>query len=276
MIARRHIKHGGERSQARANLAMRILRAIFNFASGQYEDERGITLILENPVKRLSNSRAWYRIERRQNIIKRHELAAWYQGLQQLGHRYNADQAEMMKDYFLLILFTGLRRSEAARLRWDDVDFKDKTLTIIDTKNNQRHTMPLSDFLVELFERRAAHKVNAYVFPAEAGEGGYLVDPRKSLMKISELSGLTFTIHDMRRTFITLAESLDIPVYALKRLLNHKMTADVTAGYVVMDVERLRKPMQLITDTLWKLMGVQESAKMLIFPYEQSAKGKES
>jgi hypothetical protein len=38
-----------------------------------------------------------------------------------------------------------------------------------------------------------------------------------------------------------------IPAYALKRLLNHKMNHDVTAGYIIMDVERLRKPMQMIT-----------------------------
>jgi len=55
-------------------------------------------------------------------------------------------------------------------------------------------------------------------------------------------------VHDLRRTFITVAESLDISAYAVKRLVNHKMSNDVTAGYIVNDVERLRKPMQSITD----------------------------
>jgi integrase len=57
-----------------------------------------------------------------------------------------------------------------------------------------------------------------------------------------------FTLHDLHRTFITIAESLDIPAYALKRLLNHKDPNDVTAGYIVSDVNRLREPMQRITD----------------------------
>ena len=48
----------------------------------------------------------------------------------------------------------------------------------------------------------------------------------------------------MRRTLATTAESLDLPAYAVKRLLNHKMTSDVTAGYIMRDIERLRKPMQ--------------------------------
>ena len=91
-------------------------------------------------------------------------------------------------------------------------------------------------------------------------------------MRIRELSGVMFTIHDLRRTFITIAESLDIPVYALKRLLNHKMSSDVTAGYVIMDIERLRKPMQMITDTLLKLMGVKEMAKVIQLPDLQSGR----
>ncbi|HAT1728932.1 TPA: hypothetical protein KKW55_000779 [Legionella pneumophila] len=35
--------------------------------------------------------------------------------------------------------------------------------------------------------------------------------------------------------------SLDLPAYALKRLLNHKMNNDVTAAYIMKDVERLRE-----------------------------------
>lgn len=74
--------------------------------------------------------------------------------------------------------------------------------------------------------------------------------PRKQMQKVINETNITFTIHDLRRTFITLAESLDISGYALKRLMNHKMNNDVTAGYIVNDVERLRKPMQQITDHL--------------------------
>ncbi|MGB8806778.1 MAG: tyrosine-type recombinase/integrase [Candidatus Rickettsiella isopodorum] len=259
MICKRHEKHGSERSKARANFAMRVLRALFNFAMNEYEDERGNALFLENPVKRLSHTRAWYRIERRQNVIKRHELILWYQGLKKLSHRYDVKQANTMKDYFLLVLFTGLRREEAAKLQWKDIDFKDQTLTVSETKNNQVHVLPLSTFLYELLLRRKKEASSNFVFPASDGKKGYLSEPRKSMLKITRESGVEFTIHDLRRTFITLAESLDIPVYVLKRLLNHALVTDVTAGYVVINIERLRKPMQLITDTLVKLMGIENT-----------------
>lgn len=59
-IAKHHEKLGNEHGEAYANLAMRVLRALFNFAAGQYEDSQGKSLITENPVKRLSQTRAWY------------------------------------------------------------------------------------------------------------------------------------------------------------------------------------------------------------------------
>jgi integrase len=80
---------------------------------------------------------------------------------------------------------------------------------------------------------------------------------------LTKASGISFTVHDLRRTFITIAEGLDVSAYALKRLMNHKMSGDITASYIVTDVERLRKPMQQITDYLLKCMGVEKSADVI-------------
>jgi hypothetical protein len=51
-VAKRHQDIGKEHGEAYANLAMRILRALFNFAAGQYEDSEGRSLVTENPTKR--------------------------------------------------------------------------------------------------------------------------------------------------------------------------------------------------------------------------------
>lgn len=48
------------------------------------------------------------------------------------------------------------------------------------------------------------------------------------------------------------------------------MNEDITAGYIVTDVERLRKPMQQITDYFLKCMGVQLSATLLEIQPQQS------
>ncbi len=254
LVARRHSKLG-ETSEARANLAMRVLRALFNFAMTQYEDSQGRSLITDNPVKRLSQSRAWYRVERRQSYIKPHELAPWYEGIKRLEN-------DVLRDYLVLLLFTGLRRQEGAQLQWNQVDFKRKTLTITDTKNHELHTLPLSDYLLGLLHRRKSVATTEFVFPG-GGSGGYIVEPRKQMQKVTLVSGIPFIIHDLRRTFITVAEGLDISAYAVKRLANHKMNQDITSGYIITDVERLRKPMQQITDYLLKCMGVEKSADIV-------------
>ena len=243
MVQLRHAALG-KRSKARANNAMRVLRAIFNHAIAKYEDSYGHQAVITNPVDRLSQTRAWYKVERRQTLIKPHELPDWFAATQQLNN-------ETTRHYLYFLLFTGLRRSEASRLQWDDVDFNDKTITIKETKNQQVHVLPLSDFLYELLKKRLAVKESPYVFPSDS-ERGYLVEPKTAVKRVSELSGVTFTLHDLRRTFITIAESLDIPGYALKRLLNHKDPNDVTAGYIVSNVDRLREPMQQITDFIIK------------------------
>ena len=270
MIAKRHREYG-EKSKSRANCGMRFLRALFNFAAGEYEDSQGRSFILENPVKRISHTRSWYRIERKQTVIKPHQLPAWYKAVMEVKDERKSGKSSMLRDYFLLLLFTGLRREEAIQLTWDRVDFKGKTITITDTKNHCVHVLPMSDYLFDLFKSRkaASDPDELYVFPG-SGKIGYNVEPRKVMKKIIEASQINFTLHDLRRTFITVAESLDISAYALKRLLNHKMKTDVTAGYIIMDVERLRKPMQQITNHLLELINKKESADIVELPRKDS------
>jgi len=73
MVAKRHTKIGAESGEAYANLSMRFLRTLFNFSIAQYEDGNGNTIVRENPVAQLTQTRAWYRVERRQTVIKSHQ-----------------------------------------------------------------------------------------------------------------------------------------------------------------------------------------------------------
>jgi integrase len=149
-----------------------------------------------------------------------------------------------MRDYLQFVLLTGMRRREAASLQWKDIDLADRTFTVYDTKNGDPLTLPLSKYLVELLEcRKAADSTTDGPFP--------VAEPKRAVSKVRELSGVNVDVHSLRRTFITVAESLDVSRYVLKKLVNHKSGADrndVTSGYVVLDIERMRDPMQRITD----------------------------
>jgi len=70
------------------------------------------------------------------------------------------------------------------------------------------------------------------------------------MAQVTKESGIHFQLHDLRRTFVTVAESLDIPAYALKQLINHKDPNDVTRRYIVSDVNRIREPMERISEYL--------------------------
>ena len=183
---------------------------------------------------------------------------SWHPGNQGIQKLEN----DTLRDYLLLLLFTGLRRQEAAQLQWNQVDLNRNTITITNTKNHESHTLPLPDYLADLLNQRKNVATTQFVFPG-SGAGGYIVEPRKQMQKVTHISGIHFIIHDLRRTFITIAEGLDISAYAVKRLANHKMNQDITSGYIITDVERLRKPMQQLSEYLLKCMGVQKSADIL-------------
>ncbi|MBC8553748.1 MAG: integrase family protein [Candidatus Brocadiales bacterium] len=238
-----------KQSPTRANTVMRHLRAYFNYAMGEYEDSSGNPIFIHNPVSRLSHVKAWNREKRKQSIIKTYDLKKWFDAVIELPqHQLNnkkPNTSEVCRDLFLFILFTGLRRREASTLMWSNIDFKDHSLTIEDTKNHETHSLPLTPFLLEVLERRKSD--SPYIFQGTTLDKP-LNDPKKQLDKVRKISGVYFNLHDLRRTFITIAESLDINTYALKQLLNHKDQRDVTGSYIIADVERLREPMNKISD----------------------------
>lgn len=78
---------------------------------------------------------------------------------------------------------------------------------------------------------------------------------RLTVVRNHESSGVTFMLHDLRRTFLTIADTQEISAYAIKKLANHRTQNDVTAGYIVADVERLREPMDRISKFIMEKVG---------------------
>ncbi len=166
-----------------------------------------------------------------------------------LTNEHVSANAEVAKDYFIFLLLTGTRREEAACLRWSEVDLREGTFTLLNPKNHQTVTLPMSDFVLHLLKQRRAKADSIFVFPG-SGAKGHIVESRRHLLHVRELSGVDFTLHDLRRTFATVGDALDISRYSLKKLLNHKLSddTDVTAGYIVTDTDRLYRATQRITD----------------------------
>jgi integrase len=232
----------GTTGKCRANESMKLLSGLINFAADRYgtDDE---PLIKVNPVTRLKTNRAWHHIPARQGTVPDHKLPAFYKALMTLEN-------DTARDYFLLLLLTGLRRTEALKLRWQDIDLEQGLLIVPSqvSKNNREHRLPLSDFLLALLkQRRERIKHSVFVFPGR-GNRGCLTSLQAPLRQIRERSGVRFLIHDLRRTFLSMAEKLDLPHYVLKRLINHSNAFDVTNRYIVVDHDRLKHFMNRITN----------------------------
>jgi len=201
-------------------------------------------------VQILSQARAWYKERRRQTVVTAVDLPAWWKGVMA--------EPEYSRDFLLTALFTGMRRGELMKLRWENVDLKARTLHLPSTKNGDPLDLPLSEFLSDLLsERWARSNGSPWVFPGP-GKSGHLVETKKFLLRVSAGSGVSFTMHDLRRTFITIAESLDVPYYALKRLLNHRANGDVTGGYIVVNAERLRGPVDQVSQRILELVNAEQ------------------
>jgi integrase len=263
-VARRH-KKLGEKSEARANLAMRYLRAVLNYASEANAYPDGSPLLKDNPVTRLSATKSWYKVGRRKKYLYGHDIKPWMQAVIRLSeipdrepgkgkHKPKLRNGDLSRDFFLILILTGLRRSEVLGLTWENVDLAGKTLTIPDPKNCEPHTLPLSDYLHEILTERKEKSAGSYVLSGPDGKKFQAF--RYAQARIEEETGIHFSPHDLRRTFATVAESLNIPAYAVKGLLNHKTTGDITAGYIQITVERLRDPMQQITDYFLRKGGI--------------------
>lgn len=272
MVERRHKSISDKGHKGHADHAMRILRALFTYAKITYEDPNGDPIISNNPVTRLSQARIWNKQTRRQSVIKSHELSAWCKAVMGLENK-------TVRDYLLLLLFTGLRKNEAAELLWENVDLTGATLLIPDPKNRQPHMLPLTPFLKEMLKKRWDGRANEYVFPGQGEKYRYIRDVRHHMDLVTKSSKVNFMLHDLRRTFLTIADAQDLSAYAIKKLANHKTTADVTAGYIVSDVERLRDPMnkihKFIEDKVGKdVLEISEKKKSKVLKVEAKRKSR--
>jgi integrase len=133
-----------------------------------------------HPVNRLSGTKSWFRIKPRRTYLAPHDLPKWMKAVQGLSGPPEREPGtgkqlpklktgETARDFLMVLLLTGLRRSEALELEWSNVDLEARTLTILDPKNRQPHTLPLSDYLQPIFKRRQESTPGAFVFADNQG-----------------------------------------------------------------------------------------------------------
>jgi len=255
MVEKRYLNRC-KASKSRANSAMRYLRAIFNLAISEYRDGDDSPIIKSNPVSILSESKIWKKVSRRKSILSPQDLELWIPAIHQLGDipvRKNGEGKQLPKlrngklhaDFFMFCALTGCRKSEAQNLMKNDINWRTNTFTFRNTKNHTHHNLPMSDYLKVILDRRCNESPGDKVFGSKHHAGAVPTNFRTSYARIQHLTGLTFTLHDLRRLAATSMERLGVPGYTIKAILNHKTGAnDVTGGYVQVDQSMMLKALK--------------------------------
>ena len=154
-----------------------------------------------------------------------------------------ADEAGEHRSLVLVLAYCGLRWGEAIGLRFRDVEFLRRRLTVSTnavqlgvnhavgrTKNRQDRPVPVPEFvLAELSRARQNRSNDDLVFTGP--DGGYLPRPKSQRRwfagAVKRAGVQTITPHDLRHTCASLAVSAGVNVLALQRMLGHK-SAKVT------------------------------------------------
>jgi len=155
-----------------------------------------------------------------------------------------------------VMLFAGLRRSEVVGLKNADVDLTTGTINIERGKGiagGRRRTAYVSPELKAIL---AAYQRKRESYGDDFVSASYFISPkskralsleglRKIVAKVSRASGVPFTAHVLRHSFITHLLRSDVPLHIVKELAGHKDVA-TTIGYLRIFDEDLHKNIRKI------------------------------
>lgn len=219
-----------------ANNALKDLRSVLN-KMGQLGEYKG-----NNPAMQVKK----IRVRHRTQVVPHEAVPALMQSIE-------AEESEVFRLYFLWLICTACRRSEALNVRWTDVDLVSGIWTMPVTKNGKPHRLPLPQVLVDRL--RALPQTNLYIFSYQFHRPYSIQSVWQAWDRIRTRAGLThIRIHDLRRTKATRLAEQGISVHLLKYLLNHA-SLQTTTIYVgnVHSCEQVREALE---DDAKALVGV--------------------
>jgi integrase len=198
-----------------ANHGARLLRTIYNYADKRLADD-----LPSSPCVALE----FFKERGTRRVLSWQDLPGWWEQVHSLGN-------PVRRAYWKLLLFSGLRMTDAATIQWQDVNTGVLHRPNPKGGRSRAYDLPITEPLGAIFDeaRRAAgqiHPASPWVFPADSSCGHVL-----NMRELKAFPGVW--PHDLRRTYATACAEAGVDPYTIKLLLNHAMDkTDVTSRYV--------------------------------------------
>lgn len=225
-------------------LAWRCLKAFLSWCSEQREYK---LLVPSNPAKTRKAREAFGRPAVKSGNLEKSQLSAWFAAVRSLEN-------PIVSAYLQTVLITGARPGEVLSMKWDDINMMWRGLTIRDKVEGAR-VIPLTPYVNNLLA--GLPRRNEWVFSSPTAAGGAISIPRKHHVSACRVAGLDeLTLHDLRRSFKSLTEWLEIPVGVVAQIMGHKPSATAEKHYVVRPLDLLRVHHERIEAWLLEQAGV--------------------
>ncbi len=138
--------------------------------------------------------------------------------------------AQQFSDYIRFMTYCGARMAEALRVRWRDVDWKQRQLHIGtdgDTKNHEYRTVDfnakLEHHLKKMFARRVPDSEWLFPSPRRGEKDAPAKTFRESMILARMASGLSkFGFHDCRHHFVSMCVMSGIDYMTIAKWVGHK------------------------------------------------------
>ena len=167
---------------------------------------------------------------KKNDSLRRAQIQPWFESVQKIG-------SPVISAYLQCLLLTGSRRNELTALRWQDVDFQWKSLTIRDKVESER-IIPLTPFVEHLISKLPRR--NEFVFSSAASVSGRLEEPRRAHNKALAAAALpALSLHGLRRSFGTLSEWVEVPAGIVAQIMGHKPSAIAEKHYIQRELDLL-------------------------------------
>lgn len=159
--------------------------------------------------------------------------------------------APVSPDIILFLLYTGARRSEALKAKWQDMDLERCIWTVPLSKSGKPRYIPLSQAAMEILRKRLASRYpgSDYVFtnPGTGTRFKHIYNAWHSIRTQADLQDVR--LHDLRHNFASMLVNQGRSLYEVQKLLGHA-DSKTTQRYAHLSQESLMEAANLVGESI--------------------------